>query len=139
MTAKLFFSFLQDWLVETLREHMKYFRRNRSDTQSTTERSTTPTKVSKPQMPHVTFFSHKADCTVEDEASHSRHVKLLSLEWKKTKPNKHAIHELMAWTYTTRRQRFVTSPPTLECLLKTYPLLQQYSEVCTVIYFRCFA
>ena len=107
--------------------------------QSTTEKSTTLTKVTKPQMPHVTIFSHKADCTVKDEASHSRHVKLLSLEWKKTKPNKHAIHELMARTFTTRRQSIVTSPPKLECLLKTYPPLQQYSEVCTVIYFRCFA
>ena len=102
---------------------MKYFRRNRSKKQSTTEKSTTPTKVTKPQMPPVTIFSHKADCTAEDEASHSRHVKLLSLEWKKSKPNKHAIHELMAQTFTTRRQSIVTSPPTLECLLKTYPPL----------------
>ena len=52
-------------------------------------------KSPKHQMPHITAIPCITDSIGEDEASHDRHTKILSLEWKKSKPNKHAVSELM--------------------------------------------
>ena len=86
-------------------------------------------KPSRHQMPHITAVPCIADGVGEDEASHDRHVKILSLEWKKHKPNKHAISELMRRTFVVRRQRILSSPVAVDSLLGSYPPLRQYGEV----------
>ena len=80
-------------------------------------------------MPHITTIPCITDSIGEDEASHDRHTKILSLEWKKSKPNKHAVSELMRRTFTVRRERIMSSPVPMDSLLSTYPPLRQYKEV----------
>lgn len=123
---------MQDWLVEALRERMKYFRRNRVPVQhELSTKKMVVAKIPTYQMPHVPSLPPIADG--EDEASHDRHVKVLSLEFKKGKPNKHAVAELMKRTFSVRRQRILTAPLSMESLLKTYPPLKQYNQVCDVV------
>ena len=126
------FVFMQDWLVEALRERMKYFRRNKSNIQCSMSESKRAMQKNplKQQMPHISTLPHTMDSVGEDEASHDRHVKLLALEWRKSKPNRHAIGELMRRTFGVRRKNILSSPASLDCLLKSYPPLQQYGEVC---------
>ena len=110
---------------------MKYFRRNRQPVKQdpSTEKSMAAKKPTY-QMPNVPSLPLLSDG--EDEASHDRHVKVLSLEFKKAKPNKHAVAELMKRTFTVRRQRILTTPGpvSMESLLKTYPPFRQYNQVC---------
>lgn len=121
---------IQDWLVEALRERMKYFRRNRTVERPQTEKKEkvqiNPTRH---QMPHVSALPMITDSAGEDQASHDRHIKILSLEWKKKKTNKHAIAELMRRTFMERRQRILSSPISMDNLLAMYPPLQHYGEV----------
>ena len=125
--------FVQHWLVEALRERMKYFRRNKCTQCPMPEtKLAVQKKPVKQQMPHIsTALPHTIHSVGEDEASHDRHVKLLALEWRKSKPNRHAIGELMRRTFGVRRQKTLSSTASLDCLLKSYPPLQQYREVCT--------
>ena len=66
---------MQDWLVEALRERLKYFRRNRSvqspmpDTKLAVQR-----KAAKQQMPHMSTLLPTTDSVGEDEASNDRHI-----------------------------------------------------------------
>ena len=101
---------------------MKYFRRNRVPMQH--EPSTKKMAVAKMptyQMPHVPSLPPY------------RHVKVLSSEFKKGKPNKHAVAELMKRTFSVQRQRILTAPLSMQSLLKTYPPLKQYNQVCDVV------
>lgn len=121
---------MQGWLQEALRERLKYFRRDKTPGRPGSERKgIVPTKPPKHQMPHITAVPCIMDSIGEDEASHERHKKILSLEWKKSKPNKHAVSELMRRTFTARRERILSSPVPMESLLSTYPPLKQYKEV----------
>ena len=128
---------MQDWLVEALRERLKYFRRNKSvqcpmpETKRAAQR-----KPVKQQMPHMSTLPPTLQDVGEDEASHDRHVKILALEWKKSKPNRHSVGELMRRTFGIRRQKILSSQVSLDCLLQCYPPLQQYREVCGVILCR---
>lgn len=121
---------MQDWLVEALRERMKYFRRNKAPVQheASTKKTATAKTVAKLQMPHIPALPLIADG--EDEASHDRHVKVLSLEYKKAKPNKHSVADLMKRTFAVRRQRILNAAVSMESLLKTYPPLREYNQVC---------
>ena len=63
-------------------------------------------------MPHVPAVPIVVDG--EDEASYERHVKLLSLEYKKAKPNKHSVTELMKRTFSFRRRRILAGDLSME-------------------------
>ena len=78
-------------------------------------------------MPHVPAVPIVVDG--EDEASYERHVKLLSLEYKKAKPNKHSVTELMKRTFSFRRRRILAGDLSMEMLLKRYPPLKEYSQI----------
>ena len=71
--------YVQDWLVESIRERLKYFRRNKtvagnSSGKSPSGKSTEPLK----QMPCVSSAPLVVDDLLgEDEDSHDRHVKVL--------------------------------------------------------------
>ena len=107
---------------------MKYFRHNK---QPISEKKPIAAKPpTKYQMPHVSYVPFVTNDFGEDEASHDRHLKILSLEWKKSKPNKHFIGELMKQTFAVRRQRILTSQVSTEILLKDYSPRQQYNQVC---------
>ena len=56
--------------------------------------------------------------------------KVLCLEWKKNKPNTIVIADLMRRTYVVRRQKILSTQLSMGNLLKTYPPLQQYKQVC---------
>lgn len=110
---------------------MKYFRRNKT---THTEKKESAARIpTRNQMPHVSSLPIITGVG-EDEASHDRHVKILALECKKSKPNKHALGELMNRTFPIRRQRIMSSQESMESLLKTYPPLQQYNQVFLVTY-----
>ena len=74
---------MQDWLVEALRERMKYFRCKKVF-------SIQHQKV-KQQCKKTSTLLHAIDSIGEDEAFHDRHTKLLVLEWRKCKLNRHAV------------------------------------------------
>ena len=121
---------MQDWLVEALRERMKYFRRNKAPVQHepSTKKMATAKTVAKLQMPHIPALPLIVHG--EDEASHDRHVNVLSLEYKKAKPNKHSVADLTKQPFTVRRQRILNAPVSMESLMKTYPPLREYNQVC---------
>ena len=86
--------------MEAHRERMKYFRRNKTPVQQepSTKKTAAVKKAARLQMPHIPSLPLIADG--EDEASHDRHVKVLSLKYKKAKPNKHSVTDLMKRTFT---------------------------------------
>ena len=106
------------------------YRRNKAPVQHepSTKKMATAKTVAKLQMPHIPALPLIVDG--EDEAFHDRHVKVLSLEYKKAKPNKHSVADLMKRTFTVRGQRILNAPVSMESLLKTYPPLREYNQVC---------
>ena len=95
-------------------------RRDKTPGRPGSERKGMQTKPPKHQMPHITAVPCIMDSIGEDEASHERQIKILSLEWKKSKPNKHAVSELMRRTFTVRRERILSSPVPMDSLISTY-------------------
>ena len=65
----------------------------------------------------------------EDEASNSRNKKVLSLEEKKSHPNKSTISVLMDRTFTFRRQDLMKSVRPVKEILATYPSLKCLEQV----------
>ena len=65
----------------------------------------------------------------EDDASHKRHLNMLSLEAKKVKPNEKSLQELMRRTFPIRRQDIVDNSIPIGTLLKQYPPLEKYRYV----------
>ena len=66
----------------------------------------------------------------EDAVSYERHIKALSAEYRKAKPNEGVVTELMAITFRQRRQEIVEKAMP-ELLLK-FPFLRHYGQVCSV-------
>lgn len=120
---------MQDWLVESLKERIKYFRRVRSPVKKQ-EHAFPKKAVLKPQtrqLPHTPLIHLVADG--EDEASHDRHVNFLGLEYKKSKINKHAVADLMRRTFPIRRQKILEGIVSIDRLLHTYPPLKEFQQV----------
>ena len=76
-----------------------------------------------------TVLHTKAFCTGEDKISFSRHVKALQAEFKKVRPNKAVVGELMSSSFSLRRKDIIENPRDLASILDKYPFLGKTDEV----------
>ncbi len=65
----------------------------------------------------------------EDETSFKRHNKLLSIEYKKSKPNMAVVTSLMERTYAYRRIDILENSTDINEILSKYPFLQNLDQV----------
>lgn len=86
-----------------------------------------PAPVMKPTMP--TILAANLVTIGEDEASQSRHLKVLKVELKKVNPNKRIVKELMKRTFTFRRKEIVEGMGSVQDILSAYPALKFPEEV----------
>ena len=131
-------NFIQEYLIEALKDKMKYIRNAKPRGLGGVKRQPSsdeqhdlienPAKRQfKPQYP-----THSAVNLVplgEDKASHDRHVKFLHSEERKLTPNAGVCRELMRKTYPTRRADILNNPKCLTELLKMYPSLRRADQV----------
>ena len=115
----------QDTIVDYLIERFKYFRKDKPklNIKAAGARPSLP-KKQMPATPAPPIAPHG-----EDEASHKRHLNMLSLEAKKVKPNEKSLLELMKRTFPLRRQDIVDNSLPIATLLKQYPPLEKYRYV----------
>ena len=65
----------------------------------------------------------------EDEVSFLRNIKVLQSEHKKTNPNLQVVNELMAATFSMRRQDITENPRSVQTLFEKYPFLNDVQQV----------
>lgn len=91
----------------------------------------TPTRTEKPKKPAIPNIPTN---TGEDKASMARRFSLLKVELRKTVPNKTVIQDLMARTFSVRREDIQKENlSVMDCLVK-YPALRFPSQVCMCFY-----
>ena len=123
---------LQGYLVEALKDKMKYLRNSkpRIKSENSNEMSEPPAKKIKKeftQIPHIPAAPHIPKG--EDEASYLRHLKVLQQEEKKMSPNKQVIADLMTRTFPFRRKEILEEPSSMDQLLKKFPSLKRTEQV----------
>ena len=65
----------------------------------------------------------------EDDVSYQCHIKVIAVEYKKTKPNESIVAELMKITFKRRQHEIVHKAHLLRDLLDTFPSFYHYSQV----------
>ena len=65
----------------------------------------------------------------EDAVSYERHIKALSAEYRKAKPNEGVVTELMAITFRQRRQEIVEKAMLVREVLLKFPFICHYEQV----------
>ena len=116
----VFVYIVQNELVEALRADEIFSQQpNTSPGEARNIRANSCSKEVHIQMPHVPSLPLMIT-DGEDEASHDRHVQVLSME--------HACHGKLH-PHHLRRQRILAGQFSMESLLKTYPPIRQYNQV----------
>ena len=70
----------------------------------------------------------------EDEASQTRHMKMLKNEAKKVNPNKQIVLKLMEKTFVLRRKDIHEGMGTVHEILSSYPALKHPEEVSVTLF-----
>ena len=65
----------------------------------------------------------------EDAVSYERHIKVLTAEYRKVKPNEGVVTELMAITFRQRREEVVEKAMLVSEVLLKFPFFHQYQQV----------
>lgn len=84
------------------------------------------------KAPSCNKEKHASDTSTddgEDAVSYERHIKALSAEYRKAKPNEGVVTELMAITFRQRRQEIVEKAMLVRELLLKFPFLRHYEQV----------
>ena len=89
-----------------------------------------PTKVF-PKPPE--FFLE--DDTDDDAAANERRIKKLHSEKKRMTPDWEIVSGLLEKTYAYRRKQILEAPVMVDDLLKTFPFLSDFDQVCNCIGF----
>ena len=115
---------------------MKYLRNVKPRTSkvkhdNSADNKTSPVKK-KPRVhyPSIVPTAHAVPPVGEDKASHTRHVKILQLEERKMAPDKNVVADLMIKTFHFRRCEILEEPQPVQELLKMYPSMKRYNQVC---------
>ena len=129
--------YLQGYISEALKERMKCLRgtsgRKRDLQGAEASADGTPKKKKSqhqyPDSPVPPPVPHG-----EDRASHDRHVRMLAAEYRKLHPNPKITKDIMRRTFPFRRADIKDKAIPLTDLLKRYPPLREYAEVCVRFY-----
>ena len=70
----------------------------------------------------------------EDGASYKRNILRLKAEYKKAKPNKVIVNDLMTRTFPMRRNEILNSPSSLSNTFDKFPFLQDSNQVCDMMW-----
>lgn len=106
---------------------MKYLRNSKPRTKNDSQ---TPPVQKKPRAHYPSqSMAHLVIPLGEDEASHSRHIKMLQLEERKVSPDKNVVADLMKRTFHFRRSEILEQPQLVQELIKTYPSLKRCDQV----------
>ena len=128
----MYFIDLQGYLVEALRDKMKYLRsfgKPKKVLDSEELDIEPPTKKRKEFKQFPQTYAEPSIPAGEDEDSYRRNQKMLLSEERKINPNKKTISVLMDRTYAFRRHSMLGSPKPLKEVLKIYPSLRRLEQV----------
>ena len=78
-----------------------------------------------------TAFIRISEAEIEDDASFSRHLKVLQAEFRKPKPNVMVVNELMNITFEHRLNDIKENQLPLHHIIEKYPFLQREDQVCS--------
>ena len=65
----------------------------------------------------------------EDAISYERHIKAMTAEYRKVKPNEGVVTELMAITFRQRREDVIEKAMLVSEVLLKFPFLHHYEQV----------
>ena len=65
----------------------------------------------------------------EDAVSYERHIKAMTSEYRKVKPNEGVVTELMAITFRQRREEVVEKAMLVSEVLQKFPFFHHYEQV----------
>ena len=125
-------------MVEGLKERMKYLRGASGRSAATKVQNSEPSSSPKP---FIEPKSHPDPPSIpiipegEDQHSHDRHAKLLSVECRKVNPNSAVKKKLMDHNFPFRRKEIISNPTLVSTITKIYPPLKEYIEVrqCNIV------
>ena len=126
---------LQGYIVEDLKNKMKYLRNSKPNRALSTKRDVQEKEEPDPKKKRVDpkQFPHAPEVPEmlvgEDMESCERHIKFMQKEEKKKTANRAIISNLMERTFPYRRKEIVEKPTALANIIKRYPSLRRHKQV----------